>query len=294
MKVIITGSLGNISKPLTQELIKKGHKVTVVSSKSEKQKDIEMLGATVAIGSLEDVDFLASTFSKADAVYCMVPPNFAETDQTAYYIKLGRNYAKAIQQSGVNRVIGLSSYGAHLDKGTGFIVGSYNVEKILNNLSDVNITHIRPAYFYYNLYNFINMIKATGFIGANYGGEDKLAMVSPTDIADVIAEEIVKPVTGRKVLYVASDDHTCNEIAGVLGKAIGMNDLKWITLTNEQMKNGLEANGVPAHIADNLIEMGAATHSGALREEYDKDKPVMGKIKLNDFAKEFAAAFLKG
>jgi uncharacterized protein YbjT (DUF2867 family) len=75
MKFVVTGSLGNISKPLTKELVQKGHMVTVISSKPEKQKDIEALGAIAAIGTLEDVDFLVSTFTGADAVYCMVPPN---------------------------------------------------------------------------------------------------------------------------------------------------------------------------------------------------------------------------
>lgn len=37
MKVIVTGSLGNISKPLTKELLQKGHTVTVISSDPEKQ-----------------------------------------------------------------------------------------------------------------------------------------------------------------------------------------------------------------------------------------------------------------
>lgn len=58
MKVIVTGSLGNIGKPLTTQLVQKGHTVTVISSKSEKQKDIEANGARAAIGSLSDVDFL--------------------------------------------------------------------------------------------------------------------------------------------------------------------------------------------------------------------------------------------
>lgn len=36
MKIIITGSLGHISKPLTEELVQKGHAVTVISSNPEK------------------------------------------------------------------------------------------------------------------------------------------------------------------------------------------------------------------------------------------------------------------
>lgn len=295
MKVIVTGSLGNIGKPLTEGLVQLGHTVTVISSKPEKQQAIEAVGATAAIGSLEDVDFLTSTFTGADAVYAMVPPNYTVPDSRAYYRIIGSNYAQAIQQSGVKRVVHLSSYGAHLDKGTGFILGAHDVEGMLNELSDVAITHLRPAYFYYNLYNYVDMIKGLGFIGANYGGDDKLVMVAPSDIAAVAAEEIETPATGQKVRYVASDEHTANEAAHILGAAIGKPDLKWVTLTDEQMQSGLEQNGIPTPAAVNWVELGASIHSGALRQDYDLHKPsAMGNVKLEDFASEFAAAFQKG
>ena len=71
MKIVLTGSLGHISRPLAQELIQKGHDVTVISSRVEMQKEIEDLGASAAIGSLGDEDFLTTTFTGADAVYCM-------------------------------------------------------------------------------------------------------------------------------------------------------------------------------------------------------------------------------
>ncbi len=72
MKITITGSIGNIGKPLTQELVQRGHQVTVISSNSEKRPAIEALGASAAIGSLEDVDFLTSTLTGADALFAMV------------------------------------------------------------------------------------------------------------------------------------------------------------------------------------------------------------------------------
>ena len=74
MKIIITGSLGHISKPMAKELVQKGHAVTVVSSSPDKQKDIEAISAAAAIGSIEDVSFLAKTFTGADVVYTMLPP----------------------------------------------------------------------------------------------------------------------------------------------------------------------------------------------------------------------------
>lgn len=295
MNVIVTGSLGHISAPLTKELVEKGHAVTVISSKPEKQKDIEALGANAAIGSLEDADFLVATFTGADAVYAMIPPNFATPDQLAHYQRIGRSYAQAIGQSGVKRVVHLSSWGAHLDKGTGFIVGSYHTEAMLNELSGVAITHLRAGYIYYNLYNYMGMVKGQGIIGANYGGDDTLVMVAPTDIAAAAAEEIQTPATGQHVRYVASDERTANEIAHSLGVAIGKPDLRWVTFTDEQMENGMAQRGVPAHIIANSVELGASIHKGALREDYDRHKPAaMGKVKLDDFAKEFAAAFQEG
>ena len=71
MKITVTGSLGHISLPLTKELVQKGHAVTVISSKTKRQKDIEALGAKAAIGTMEDADFLTSAFSGADIVYLM-------------------------------------------------------------------------------------------------------------------------------------------------------------------------------------------------------------------------------
>ena len=285
MKIIVTGSLGNISKPLTKELAEKGHQVTVISSNPERKGDIETLGATAAIGKLEDVDFLNETFSGADAAYCMTPFSFTEQDQTAYFRRINNNYVQAIRKNGVKRVVNLSGWAANT-------LGSQNAENILDELSDAAITHLRPTYFYTNFYGFVEMIKGKNMIATNFGGEDKIVLVSPIDIADAIAEEISTPLEVRKVRYVASDELTCNEAANILGAAIGKSDLKWATLTDRQMQEDLEASGMPPQLAAGLVEMQADIHNGVLTENYYRHKPnVLGKVKLKDFAREFAATF---
>jgi uncharacterized protein YbjT (DUF2867 family) len=298
MKIIVTGSLGNISQPLAKELVEKGHTVTVISSKLEKQQDIKVLGATAAIGALEDVDFLTATFTGADAVYCMIPPNnyFDQNlELLAYYQRIANNYAQAIQQSGVKRVVYLSSIGAHLAQGSGILIGHHDGEGIMNNLQSVAITFMRPVAFYYNLFGFVPMIKSDGFIAANWGAEEKLVWVSPLDIAAAIAEELEIVLEGRKVRYVVSEELTGNETATILGAAIGKPDLKWIIIPSEQMQSGLEAVGMNPNIAAGLVEMYASQQSGLLMQDYYRNKPVvMGKVKMTDFALEFAAAFQKG
>ena len=295
MKIVITGSLGNISQPLTQQLAQQGHSVTVISSKSDKQAAIAALGATAAIGTLEDAEFLAATFAGADAVYCMVPPNFGAPDARAHYQAIGRSYVQAIGQSGVLRVVHLSSWGADLDQGTGFILGSHDVENMLNQLAGVALMHLRAGYIYYNFNNYIGMIKGQGLIGSNYGGEAGIVLAAPADIAAAAAEELTAATPGPRVRYVASDERTPNEIAHVLGAAIGQPDLRWVAFDDAQMRAGLQHRGMPAPAIDSMLALGRSIQSGALRQDYDRHKPVaLGKVKLEDFAKEFAAAYQKG
>ena len=294
MKIIVTGSLGHISLPLTKELVQKGHEVIVISSKPEKQKDIEALGATAAIGTMEDAEFLTATFRGADAVYTMIAPgNFFDPnfDLMAECRKLANNYVQAIRQSGVKHVVHLSSIGAHTDKGNGILAFHHNVEQILGTLPpDVSIKFMRPVGFYYNLFAFIQTIKTQGAIISNYGGDIKDLWVSPLDIAAVIAEEMEKPFDGRTVRYIASDEVSPNEVAGILGKAIGKPDLKWIAIPDDQMLNGMIAAGMNPNIARGLVEMNASRLT-ILYEDYYHNRPVLSKVKMTDFAKEFAAVF---
>lgn len=74
MNIVLSGSLGHISKPLAIRLIEQGHKVTIISSDEGKKETIEKMGATAAIGSIEDSTFLTASFKHADIVYCMLPP----------------------------------------------------------------------------------------------------------------------------------------------------------------------------------------------------------------------------
>lgn len=297
MKIIVTGSLGNISQPLTRELLEKGHSVTVISSSPDRQMEIQALGATAAIGSLEDADFLTETFTGADAVYTMVPPaNYFDQnlDLLGHYHKIGNNYAQAIGKSGIKRVVNLSTIGGHLDKNNGILLGAHDVEEILNKLSaDVNVTQMRPVYFYYNLLNYIETIKAQGMIFANYG-KDKFAMVAPKDIAAAIAEEIVKSESENKVRYVVSDERTGDEVAEILGNAIGKPDLKWVTVSDEQVLDALKSIGMQPKTAEGMVEMYSSMNSGLLMEDYEQNKPSqMGKVKFTEYAKEFAEAFMK-
>ena len=294
MNIVITGSLGHIGRPLTEALVRDGHRVTVVSRSPARATDIGTLGAAAAIGTLDDQPFLTETFARADAAFLMVPPNFGEQDQIAYYRRVAERYRAAVRDAGVSRAVYLSSYGAHLPKDTGFILGAYHGETILGNLEEVSITYLRAGYFYYNLLNFAGVIRAAGRIVSNYGGDDLLPLVDPRDIAAAAAEELIRP-QGNTIRYVVSEEASASQVARVLGAAIGLPELTWQAVPDDAVLAGMTQNGVPEHIAREFVALGSAMHRGVLTEHYVKHRPdTLGIHKLKEFAAEFARAYAQG
>lgn len=298
MNIVITGSLGNIGKPLTIDLVQKGHAVTVITSKFERKSAIEALGAKAEVGSFLNVDFLIKTFKGADIVYLMeawegIGSIFDKNvDFLAAFEEIGNNYKTAVEQSGVKQLIHLSSIGAHTDQGTGSLYLHNKVETILRQLSeDVSIKFMRPVGFYTNLFRSLDSIKNQNTIISTYGGDQKEPWVSPLDIAATIAEEMEKPFEGNTVHYLASDEVSPNEVAQILGEAIGQLDLTWKAISEEQMLEGMLKSGMNEWIANGFVKMQEAQASGSLYEDFYRHKPLLGKVKFKEFAKEFAQVF---
>lgn len=295
MKYIITGSTGHISKPITQQLVKAGHTVTVITSNASKVEEIKALGAQPAVGSVEDKDFLTKTFAGADAVYLMIPPNFAAQDWLSEIRGVADNYIAATEANHIKYVVILSAVGAHLGEGVGPVDGYAYLEEQSNRLTQSNVYILRPGSFHYNLFGQIPMIKSAGFVASTQPADFKMVMTHTSDIADIAATRLLKhDFTGKgNIEYIASDDsHTWAEITAALGTAIGKPDLQFVEITDEQFRNGLTGAGVSETIAAGLVAMGKSQREGKALEDYWVNPPKsLGKIKLNDMANEFAAAY---
>ena len=298
MKIVLTGSLGRIGKPLTQNLVNNGHSVIVISSKPERQEEIEMLGAKAAIGRMQDVDFLINTFKGADAVYLMIAWDAIgnifdkKINFPTEFINIAEKYKQSVKQSGVKKVVLLSSIGAHTNQGIGSLSVYKGIEDTMNQLpADVSIKFMRPVAFYPNLFRFMQSIRTEEAIIQSYGGNTKEPWVSPLDISNVIVEELEKPFEGRSFRYIASDEVSPNEVATILGEAIGNRKLKWQTVSAEQLLNGMQVSGMNEWVAKGFIEMQAAQGTGILYEDFYKNKPELGKVKMTEFTKEFASVY---
>jgi uncharacterized protein YbjT (DUF2867 family) len=294
MKYVLTGGAGHITKPAAEKLLAAGHEVTIISRSADNIKELTAKGVKAAVGSVEDAAFVSTAFAGADAVYLMIPPNFSpEGSWRVYQNKVADIFVNAIKTNNIKNVAVLSSVGAHMGNGSGPVDGLADLEKKLAPLNTVNIKILRPSYFFYNLLAMIPMIKGMNIMGGNYmGSDEKLVLVHTNDIADVLAEELLHlQFTGHSIRYIASDERTTNEIATVLSNAINKPGTPWVTFTDEQAMSGMLQAGLPETLAKGYTELGTAIRTGEAQADYWKHKPALGKVKLEDFAKEFAAAF---
>ncbi|OKS84928.1 NAD(P)H-binding protein [Mucilaginibacter polytrichastri] len=294
MNYLITGSLGNISLPVTKSLIAAGHTVTVISSNADKKEKIETLGAKAAIGSATDLEFLKGVFKGKDIAYLMIPSDFSIQDYGAFQIKVADKYAEAVKTAGIEKVVLLSSIGAHLRKGAGPIDALGYLEAKLSEIPGLHLKILRPSYFFNNLYSQIGLIKQAGIAGSNFGNtEEKLVLVDTDDIVSVAAEQLKTPFTdGQTITYISSDERKPGEIAAILGAAIGKNELPWINFSDEDAYTGMVQAGLNQSFAALYRDMGQSIRNGKMQEDYWKSANVVkGTFRLEDFANRFAAAY---
>lgn len=291
MKIILTGSLGHISKPTASQLVKLGHEVTVISHSAKRAAEIEALGATPAIGSITDEAFLTATFQGADAVYLMITAASAGD-----IFEAGRRqaqiYAAAVKAAGVKQVVNLSSVGANLGPEVGALHIYHIIEGALTTeLPDVNLTFVRPTGMFYNLFGSLTSIRQDHAIYTNNSLTKASSWVAPADIAPVIVKALTAPAAGNTVQYVASDEKTYPEVARLLGAAIGMPDLKAVQLSDDEMQQRLSAVNPNAQFVEQFVKMTAYERDQDFYADYRQHQPVLGPTKLTDFAATFAQVY---
>jgi len=292
-KITITGSLGNVSRKLTELLVAKGHEVTVVSHSNERIKEIEAMQAKALIGSVDSLDFLIEAFNGADAVYTMVPPNFSIPDYNEFAKKVSKNFSTAIEKTDMKYVVNLSGSGSPV-AGVKPLEGYHNLEKDIDTVKGINVLHLRPGGFYTNFYGLTGLIKHQGIIGNNFDQFIKMQLSHPDDIAGAAFEALnITAFKGRNVKYIVSDKRSGKEIAETLGAAIGKPDLQWVEFSDEQLLDSLMQQGFPKQVAKNyLVDAGVALREGVLEDHFRQHNyEVFGNIKLESFAREFAYVY---
>jgi len=127
----ITGHVGSVAAHL---LLNKKLPVRAIIRSAAKAEARQAKGAEIAIAELHDALALEKAFSSTRAIFVMTPPLFDVADPMAEHDQMLAALFTAIEKTRPDKVVYLSSIGAHLRTGTGAIKKLYDMEQAFGRL----------------------------------------------------------------------------------------------------------------------------------------------------------------
>jgi len=293
MIATVLGASGNTGSVVAQRLRAAGTDVRAFARSADKLTTLTKQGAKAVTGDVLNARDLTAAFRGSDIIYAMVPPQYGAPDPVAYYDQVAASLGTAIAESGVRRVVLLSSLGGELPSGTGIVVGLNHAEERLKALPGLDLLILRPGYFYENFFGSMQMIQGMGVNGGATKADVPMVMISAGDIGDLAARAMLAgDFSGTSVRELFGPrDLTMSQATRILGEKIGKPDLAYQQFPNEGVIAGLKQAGFSEGVAKSFVGMSEAFNAGRVRASQPRTPANTGKTTFEEFAGEFAQAY---
>lgn len=290
----ILGATGNVGSVIANTLLAKGEKVRVVGRDRGRLEKFVRKGAEAVTANVTDAAALTAALAGARAAFLMIPPNMTSQDYRVDQELASDAIASAVQRSGLQYAVFLSSIGAHAPAETGPIAGLHTAEEKLNAVSALNVLHLRPAYFMENNLAGMGMIHGMGILGNALLPELKMAMIATRDIGDYAAGRMYSlDFSGKQTRELLGErDLSINETAAIIARGIGKPDLRYVQFPYEQVQQVLMQMGIPVKTAALFIEMYKAFNEDAVVAQERRSADNTTPTSLETFVQDvFAPAY---
>jgi len=287
---VILGASGNTGSIIANFLLSKGEKVRVVGRDVGRLQSFVRKGAEAFSADVSDAAALIKAFSGARAAYLMLPPLHSREEQE----RQSDAIAKAVKGSGLRYAVHLSSYGAHVPQGTGPVTGLHSSEQKLNAISDLNVLHLRAAYFMENNLAAIDMIRGMGLFGHALLPDLKLPMIATRDVGDYAAQRLLDlDFSGKETRELLGErDLSMTEVTAAIARGIGKPALRYQQFSYDQVRQALTQSGFSPKKAGVYIEMFEAINAGLLAAQEQRSTQNSTTTTFERFVQDvFVAAY---
>lgn len=286
MRIAVTTPTGHIGRKLVKQLLDEGkHELILLARQPQKLEEEQARGATVIAGDLTDADYVRRATQNVDALFWVNPPNYRTDDLMGYYVKLAENAASAIQANNIDKVVLVSSIGAHLGKGVGPVNALSKVEQIMRQTA-TNLTILRPTFFMENILGSMDGVIKAKSVFMPVDGAVRMSMIATQDVAMAAAKALTDTKTaGIKIMPLhGPKDYTFDEVANTIGKALG-DKVNHVKVTPTQTREVMHSMGVSDHMCDLMLEMYHAMESGWMKDEFPRTKATTTRTTFDEFVR---------
>lgn len=265
--LVISGATGHTGTVVAKALLTKGEKVRVVGRNPDHLKEFVAAGAEPFIADLSEGASVAKAFAGAKATFVMIPPNPSSPDVLGFQRRVSDAIASGLRSAGVTHAVVLSSIGADKPDKTGPVVGLHYLEERLNGIDGLNVLHLRAGNFMENTLPQAGVIRSAGMVVGPLRPDLKLPLIATRDIGAIAADALLSLRFRQKETCELQGQRDINyqEVAEMIGKAIGKANLRYTQAPDEQVRAAFLQLGMSSNMADLLLEMSGSLNSGYMR-----------------------------
>lgn len=268
-KFVVAGVSGHVGSVVARDLLAAGDDVTVIVRDAKKGNDWSARGAKVAVGSLDDAEFVAATVKGADGLFTLIPPHYATGDIYAAQRKTADALAAGVKKGGVPLVVLLSSVGADRADKNGPIKGLHYAETKLRE-TGTKLVALRAGSFQENVAGAVAAAKQAG-IYPNFSPSADIPapQVATQDVGHAAAQLLRSPPARSEVVDLVGPAYSSRQLAEKIGKLLGK-ALTIVDIPPAGHADALKQAGVPADVAVAFAEMYAGFSAGLLVPKGDR------------------------
>jgi uncharacterized protein YbjT (DUF2867 family) len=278
---IITGATGHIGSAVAETLLNNGQKVLVITRNEEKGKEWKLKGADVAVVDVNDSEALHEVFKKGKRLFLLNPPATPASDMIEEERRTMHSMLRALQNTGIEKVVAESTYGAHPGEGAGDLNVLYEMEQGLKSLN-IPVSIIRGAYYMSNWDMQLELAEKTGMVRSLYPVGFKIPMAAPGDIGEFAAKLMMEPVSETGLHYVEGPEpYSPAEVAEAFGEMLNKR-VEAVETPQSQWVPTLEKMGFSHKAAMAMAKM----TQFVLQQNYEMaDHPTRGRTSIRKYVK---------
>ncbi len=258
---IILGATGHVGSALTEELLRRGEPVTVLTRDGRKASGWAQRGARVAVADARDVASLRDVFRRGKRLFLLNPPAAPSTDPAVEERATLGGILDALAGSGLEKVVALSTYGAQPGERIGDLGVLYEMEQRLA-AQPIAASVVRAAYLMSNWDAALATARSEGVVHTFYPPDFALPMVAPRDVGRLAARLLTEPA-GQTGLSSIEGPAACSpaDVAAAFAAALGRRVVA-VETPRARWREALEAAGFSAPAAESMAAMTALTLEG--------------------------------
>ncbi|WP_024546983.1 NmrA family NAD(P)-binding protein [Picosynechococcus sp. NKBG15041c] len=259
---VVFGATGQTGSAVADALLEKNQLVRVVLRSDKTAAAWRAKGADVAFADLSDLKAMTHAMENADAVYAMNPPAYNVVDMFAVAKGIGERYVAAIKNSGVQKVVLLSSIGSQHASGTGNILTTHILETMFGEL-EIPVAFLRASAFMENWSSVAQVAAEQGILPSFYTPlERKIPMVCAVDIGRAVAQAMIEDWTCQRIIELhGAADYSPNDVAAAFAAALGR-DVQAVAVPESEWQSTMSRFGFSPEAVNSYSEMMRGFNSG--------------------------------